>query len=201
VRPAERAVDVYREPTSDGLPFQLTLTENERLRCPSLPGCGICSNGHPATPRMIADRFPRDCSARLRLRQLAQRPQGRCSKWARSAHCPRPDEMAARGGGLARGWARFDDLRARLEKQGLLQASRDFIQSGPAFSWHLRRLQALFERRGIQQFAPAGLGIFQAKSFAFPTERPQNSAIGWNQLEVGQPECPLFRGITAGSYV
>src|SRR6267154_475825 len=25
--------------------------------------------------------------------------------------------------------------------------------------------------------------------------------IGWNQLEIAQPSCPLFRGIATGSYV
>jgi Uma2 family endonuclease len=38
VRPEERAVDVYREPTSDGYLSRITLSETGLLQCTSIPG-------------------------------------------------------------------------------------------------------------------------------------------------------------------
>ncbi|HVV02260.1 MAG TPA: imidazole glycerol phosphate synthase subunit HisH, partial [Verrucomicrobiae bacterium] len=62
--------------------------------------------------------------------------------------------------------------------------------------------QALFERSEEFNSCAAGLGIFGGKVVRF-AERdglkiPQ---IGWNQLEIVHPDCPLFRGVTNGSYV
>jgi glutamine amidotransferase len=46
------------------------------------------------------------------------------------------------------------------------------------------------------------LGVFKGKVVRF-TERPglKIPQIGWNQLEIVRPDCPLFRGIADGSYV
>jgi len=60
----------------------------------------------------------------------------------------------------------------------------------------------LFERSEEFNSCAALLGIFQGKVVRFSEQTglkiPQ---IGWNQLEVVQPECPLFRGLADGSYV
>ena len=62
--------------------------------------------------------------------------------------------------------------------------------------------QALFERSEEFNSCAAGLGIFGGKVVRFPDQPglkiPQ---IGWNQIELTQPACPLFRGIPSGSYV
>jgi len=48
----------------------------------------------------------------------------------------------------------------------------------------------------------AGLGVFKGKVVRFNQGNglkvPQ---IGWNQLEITQPACPLYQGIPNGSYV
>lgn len=41
VRPGERAVDVYRQPTSDGYLSKTTLTDKDTLRSASIPGIEI----------------------------------------------------------------------------------------------------------------------------------------------------------------
>jgi len=48
----------------------------------------------------------------------------------------------------------------------------------------------------------AGLGVFRGKVVRF-TEKPglKIPQIGWNQIEITQPECPLYRDIPSGSYV
>ena len=89
-----------------------------------------------------------------------------------------------------------------MRKQELLEAARDFIQTGKPFLGICVGYQALFERSEEFNSCAAGLGIFQGSVVRF-TEKsglkiPQ---IGWNQIEIVKPDCPLFRGIESGSYV
>src|SRR5712691_3015509 len=96
----------------------------------------------------------------------------------------------------------FDDCIHALEKQGLLEGSRRFIKSGRPFLGICVGYQALFEKSEEFNSCAAGLGIFQGKVVRFSKNNglkiPQ---IGWNQLEIAQPQCPLLRDISPGSYV
>ena len=62
--------------------------------------------------------------------------------------------------------------------------------------------QALFEKSEEFNSCAPGLGIFPGKVVRFAGQGgvkiPQ---IGWNQLEIARPDCPLYRGIADGSYV
>jgi glutamine amidotransferase len=88
-----------------------------------------------------------------------------------------------------------------LQRQDMLEASRAFIQSGRPFLGICVGYQALFE--GSEEFnsCAAGLGVFKGKVIRFSgrdgLKVPQ---IGWNQLEIVRPDCPLFRQIPSGSY-
>jgi imidazole glycerol-phosphate synthase subunit HisH len=113
-----------------------------------------------------------------------------------------PEAMAGAGAVVLPGVGAFDDCIQALEKQALLEASRQFIQSGRPFLGICVGYQALFEKSEEFNSCAAGLGVFEGKVVRF-SERsglkvPQ---IGWNQLEVMKPECPLFRGVPDGSYV
>jgi len=114
----------------------------------------------------------------------------------------RPEEMAGARAAVLPGVGAFDDCIRALDKQALLEASREFIQSGRPFLGICVGYQALFERSEEFNSCAAGLGIFQGRVVRFSNQNglkiPQ---IGWNQLEVVQPECPLFRGVPTGSYV
>src|SRR6266576_1679866 len=96
----------------------------------------------------------------------------------------------------------FDDCIQALQQQRLLEASRDYIKSGRPFLGICVGYQALFEKSEEFNSCAAGLGIFAGKVVRFSEQDglkiPQ---IGWNQIEVAQPDCPLFRGIASGSYV
>src|SRR5438874_13693094 len=96
----------------------------------------------------------------------------------------------------------FDDCIHALEKQELLAASRRFIQSGRPFLGICVGYQALFERSEEFNSCAAGLSLFKGSVVRFTNGNglkiPQ---IGWNQLEISQPACPLYRGIENGSYV
>ena len=75
----------------------------------------------------------------------------------------------------------FDDCINALQRQRLLDAVRAWIEAGRPF-----------------------LGIFQGPVVRFqPTAQEPHlkiPQIGWNQVEVAQPSCPLFEGIPSGSY-
>src|SRR5579863_3640126 len=114
----------------------------------------------------------------------------------------RPEELAEARAVVLPGVGAFDDCVNALQKQELLEASRRFIQSGRPFLGICVGYQALFEKSEEFASCAAGLGIFRGKVVRF-TERPglKIPQIGWNQIEPVKPDCPLFRGIAAGSYV
>ena len=113
-----------------------------------------------------------------------------------------PGEMAEAQAVVLPGVGAFDDCINALQRQGLLEASRGFIRSGRPFLGICVGYQALFEKSEEFNSCAAGLGVFPGKVVRF-SERdglkiPQ---IGWNQLEIVRPECPVLRGIPEGSYV
>ena len=95
----------------------------------------------------------------------------------------------------------FDDCVRALDKQGLLDGVRDFIRSGRPFLGICVGYQALFERSEEFNSCAAGLALFKGKVVRFSESNglkiPQ---IGWNQIELVRPDCPLFKGIRDGSY-
>jgi len=114
----------------------------------------------------------------------------------------RPEEMADARAVVLPGVGAFDDCIHALGEQGLLEASRQFIQSGRPFLGICVGYQALFEGSDEFNSRAAGLGIFQGRVGRFSESHglkiPQ---IGWNQLEIVRPDCPLYRDIPTGSYV
>jgi glutamine amidotransferase len=114
----------------------------------------------------------------------------------------RPEELDDAQAVVLPGVGAFDDCLHALQRQEMLEASRKFIQSGRPFLGICVGYQALFEKSEEFNSCAAGMGIFQGKVVRF-TEQPglKIPQIGWNQIEVTQPECPLFNGIASGSYV
>lgn len=111
-------------------------------------------------------------------------------------------EAADAAGMVLPGVGAFDDCMHAIGSQGLLGTSLDFIKSGKPFLGICVGYQALFERSEEFNSCAAGLGLFRGSVVRFPSgtglKVPQ---IGWNQLEIVRPDCPLFRGIANGSYV
>jgi glutamine amidotransferase len=114
----------------------------------------------------------------------------------------RPEEMRDARAVVLPGVGAFDDCIHAMEKQALLEASRQFIKSGRPFLGICVGYQALFEKSEEFNSCAAGLGIFQGSVVRFSNGNglkvPQ---IGWNQLDIVQPKCPLFQGVESGSYV
>ena len=114
----------------------------------------------------------------------------------------RPDEIGDARAMVLPGVGAFDDCINALRRQELLEAARTFINGGRPFLGICVGYQALFEKSGEFNSCAAGLGIFKGSVVRFPEKNglkiPQ---IGWNQLEIVKPDCPLFRGVAGGSYV
>jgi len=113
-----------------------------------------------------------------------------------------PEGMKDAGAAVLPGVGAFDDCITAMRKQELLGGVREFIASGRPFLGICVGYQALFEKSEEFNSCAAGLGVFKGKVVRFP-EKPglKVPQIGWNQIEMAQPECPLFRGLANGSYV
>jgi glutamine amidotransferase len=95
----------------------------------------------------------------------------------------------------------FDDCMNAMRRQELESGIKDFIASGRPFLGICVGYQALFEKSEEFNSCAAGLRVFDGKVIRFPDQPglkvPQ---IGWNQVELVQPGCPLFAGIKDGTY-
>lgn len=114
----------------------------------------------------------------------------------------RPAELAAASAVVLPGVGAFDDCLNALQRQELLAAVRDFIATGKLFLGICVGYQALFDKSDEFNSRAPGLGVFAGKVVRFSgaggVKIPQ---IGWNQLEIVRPDCPLYRGIPSGSHV
>ena len=114
----------------------------------------------------------------------------------------RPDGMKNARAAVLPGVGAFDDCISAMQRQELLEGVKQFIASGRPFLGICVGYQALFEKSEEFNSCAAGLGIFGGKVVRFANQPglkvPQ---IGWNQIQIAQPACPLFRGIKDGSHV
>jgi imidazole glycerol-phosphate synthase subunit HisH len=105
-------------------------------------------------------------------------------------------------GAVLPGVGAFDDCISAMRKQELFDGVRRFIESGRPFLGICVGYQALFESSEEFNSCAAGLSLFKGKVVRFRDSPglkvPQ---IGWNQIEITQPACPLFRDVPNGSYV
>jgi len=112
------------------------------------------------------------------------------------------DGLKGARGVVLPGVGAFDDCVNAMGRQHLLTAVREWIAAGQPFLGICVGYQALFESSAEFNSCAAGLGIFKGKVVRFPTRAglkvPQ---IGWNQIDIAQQDCPLYRGIPDGSHV
>jgi imidazole glycerol-phosphate synthase subunit HisH len=114
----------------------------------------------------------------------------------------RPDEMKNARAAVLPGVGAFDDCLNSLGKQELLAATREFIASGRPFLGICVGYQALFDKSQEFNSCAAGLSIFKGDVVKFnEADGLKIPQIGWNQLTITQPNCPIFKGINDGAYV
>ncbi len=113
----------------------------------------------------------------------------------------RPEEMRDAHAVVLPGVGAFDDCLNAMRRQELLAGVREFTQSGRPLLGICVGYQALFEKSEEFNSCAAGLEIFKGRVVRF-ADRPglKIPQIGWNQIEIAQPECPLYREIPNGSH-
>lgn len=113
----------------------------------------------------------------------------------------RPDEIGDVRGLVLPGVGAFDDCINAMRRQELLGASHEFIRSGRPFLGICVGYQALFERSEEFNSCAAGLGIFKGSVVRLSEKhRLKIPEIGWNQIKITKPDCPLYRDIPDGSH-
>ena len=113
-----------------------------------------------------------------------------------------PDGMKNASAVVLPGVGAFDDCVNAMQRQELLEATREFVGTGRPFLGICIGYQTLFERSEEFDSSATGLGLFAGKVVRFPDgQKLKIPQIGWNQIEIVQPECPVFSGVENGSHV
>ncbi|GAB2691304.1 imidazole glycerol phosphate synthase subunit HisH [Paenibacillus thermoaerophilus] len=105
-------------------------------------------------------------------------------------------EIAAADGAILPGVGAFGDAMANLRQSGLDDAVRAFAAGGKPLLGICLGMQLLFdesEEHGWHR----GLGLLPGRVVRFRGDY-KVPHMGWNELELRQPEHPLFRGVSGG---
>ncbi len=111
-----------------------------------------------------------------------------------------PSELASADAVVLPGVGSFDPAVKKIRDRDLEQPLKDIIASGKPFLGICLGLQILFDRS--DEGAEAGLGIIAGTVKKFQPEPnltiPQ---MGWNQLDLSQPNCSLWADLGASEWV
>jgi glutamine amidotransferase len=112
-----------------------------------------------------------------------------------------PEEISRMDALVLPGVGAFGDCVRSLDASGMRDATVAWAKSERPFFGICVGYQMLFESSEEAPGQP-GLGVFEGEVRRFSSEHglkiPQ---IGWNTVEVKQPEAPLLAGISDGDYV
>lgn len=113
----------------------------------------------------------------------------------------RPEGLRDAAAVVLPGVGAFDDCLQAMQRQELRLALQDFIPTGKPFLGICVGYQALFEKSEEFNSCAPGLGVFKGRVVRFSgLNRLKVPQIGWNQVLIVQPDCPLFAGIPSGSH-
>lgn len=112
----------------------------------------------------------------------------------------RREDVSAADAVVLPGVGAFGDCVRNLSKDGLDVAIKEFIATGKPFLGICVGLQMLFES-GAESSGVAGLGLLPGTVPRFAAKGLKVPHMGWNQLAIRQPQCPLLAGIADGSSV
>ncbi|MEL7510758.1 MAG: imidazole glycerol phosphate synthase subunit HisH [Cyanobacteria bacterium J06554_3] len=94
----------------------------------------------------------------------------------------------------------FDPAMEHLRSRHLIEPIRRIARSGKPFLGICVGMQVLFE--GSEEGREPGLGIFPGRVRRFQPELNLTIPhMGWNQLSLTQPECPIWQGIPDAAWV
>ncbi len=94
----------------------------------------------------------------------------------------------------------FDPAMRHLRETGLIEPIKQQIAAGKPFLGICLGLQLLFE--GSDEGVEPGLGLISGRIRKFKKEPGMTIPhMGWNQLTLTQPQCPLWQGVSDGDWV
>lgn len=106
-----------------------------------------------------------------------------------------PAVMAAADAVVLPGVGAFDPAMGHLGDRNLIQPLRDIAASGKPFLGICVGMQLLFE--SSEEGEAEGLGIIPGRVRRFQSEPGLTIPhMGWNELELTQPDCALLAGLT-----
>ena len=111
-----------------------------------------------------------------------------------------PDKVTQADAVVLPGVGAFDDCINAMQRQELVESIREFIASGKPFLGICVGYQALFEKSEEFNSCTLGMGVFGGEVIRFSGEGIKIPQIGWNQVSIQKPDCPIFDGIDSGSY-
>ena len=113
---------------------------------------------------------------------------------------PSPELVKQADAVVLPGVGAFDDCINAMQQQELFEAAREFVFTGKPFLGICVGYQALFENSEEFNSCAAGLGVFEGSVVRFPNTEVKVPQIGWNEVHVTQPNCPILKGIESGSH-
>ncbi|MES1026491.1 imidazole glycerol phosphate synthase subunit HisH [Gloeocapsa sp. BRSZ] len=109
-------------------------------------------------------------------------------------------ELAKADAVLLPGVGAFDPAVQHLRSRDLVQPIKDAIASGKPFLGICLGLQVLFD--SSEEGVEPGLGIISGTVRRFRSEPGITIPhMGWNQLELTQPHCPLWQNLSSQPWV
>ena len=109
-------------------------------------------------------------------------------------------EIEKADGVVLPGVGAFDPAMQHLRSRNLVDPICRIALSGKPFLGICLGLQVLFE--GSEEGREAGLGIFPGTIRKFKSEPGVTIPhMGWNQLQLTQPNCPIFKGVPSEAWV
>ena len=113
---------------------------------------------------------------------------------------PSPELVKQADAVVLPGVGAFDDCINAMQQQDLFEAAREFVFTGKPFLGICVGYQALFENSEEFNSCAAGLGVFEGSVVRFPDTEVKVPQIGWNEVNMTQPNCPILKGIESGSH-
>lgn len=110
-----------------------------------------------------------------------------------------PDRIAGCDQVILPGVGAFGDALGELKSRGLVEVIAESIQAGKPFLGICLGLQLLFEV-GYEGGEQTGLGLLPGTVERFPVNDLKVPHMGWNQVSIDLPDCPLLQGIAPEAY-
>ncbi|MFA5356989.1 MAG: imidazole glycerol phosphate synthase subunit HisH [Candidatus Omnitrophota bacterium] len=112
-----------------------------------------------------------------------------------------PGQVSSSDKAILPGVGAFDDAMEELKKRGLAEELAGYVKKGKLLLGICLGMQLLLES-SEEAKRSGGLGFLKGEVKKFDAKSGLKVPhMGWNQLKINNPTCPLLKGVDEGSYV